>query len=184
MTAKTRYRNWLIRKLNCRWEDVSYRELLVALDDIEYTYDVFHDDARAQDGIYNRWTWIDEAKYEGDNRWGPCSMLEFIWGMALRMDDLAEWRYRDEGFDVIDGFWLLIDNLGLGCFSGHLTKKDCDNVAFICEAFCHRDRYDGKHVEIFPIMDGNAKYRRAERFVQMQIYVREKWPKNIDFGGF
>lgn len=181
MTAKTRYRNWLIRKVN-RFGDRSYRELLIELDDIEYYYDVFHDDARAQDGVYNRWLWIDAVKYEGDNQWGPCSMLEFLYGMTLRMDFLAEWRYRDDGLDVIDAFWILIENLGLGEYSGKLTQKDCDEVTKICDAFCHRTKYDGKYVEMFPIEAQNAKFRRTERFVQMQLFVRERWPRPFDLG--
>lgn len=181
MLAKTRYRNWLIRKLN-RFEDRSYRELLVVLDNIEYYYEVFHDDARAQDGIYNRWEWIDAVDYQDDNRWGPCSMLEFIYGMAIRMDFLAEWRYRDDGMDLIDGFWVLIENLGLIEFDGKLSKKECDNVTKICDAFCHRTQYDGKYVEMFPVAVENAKFRRTERFVQMQQFVREKWPRPFDLG--
>ena len=120
MQIKHDYFEWLYR-LVCEGRytrDHSFRKLLSALHDTEFTYIIRSDADRAGDGISLRYRFAlqcetDDYAYVTDCLDGPCSVLEMMVALAIRCEEtiMADPRYGDR---TSQWFWKMVVNLGLG----------------------------------------------------------------------
>lgn len=137
------------------------------------------DTNRGVDGLQLRVEFMNEhgAWGSSSNR-GPCTMLEFLVGLAKRMSFLTggEGNHGQTGYY----FWKMIENLGLG-------KLDDDhweimNGDFFVEDACYRinqRKYDRNgYGGIFPLKRPNGDQRKTEIWYQMNAWMIE----NSDVG--
>lgn len=169
------YRNWLVASMNVVPEK-NYGPLLRELYRREFYSLVQYDEDRASDGTALRATWAEETGYPGDTEFGPCSVLEALIGIAMRVEfQLFGSRWADE-WDYKKIFWHLIDNLGLLGFEGDLTPLDYEKIVTVSENFCNRKyRRDG-FGNIFCIFEAEKDLRKLNIWTQMGLYIRQKWP--------
>lgn len=155
----------------------AYDTLLDILFRINFRWSVHNDDNRAADGIDIRYNF--EQEFDIDERSAkelsliPCSVMEVICGLAIRMDDTM----RDPERRHIDRwFWELIGNLGL---------LDCTNEAFergerslkdveeIVDIFMDRTYDELGHGGLFPRNHCDKNQKEIELFAQMNGYLCE-----------
>lgn len=89
-----------------------YRKLLTTLHSIEFRYFVDYDENRASDGENLRWYYVDDGGNDEILRWKePCTVLEMIISLAMRMDNIV--GDTDGELDIVHWFWMMMYNLDL-----------------------------------------------------------------------
>lgn len=161
----------------------NYWHLLRKLHNTQFYWTNRMDENRALDGenlrvrfFYDNHTLDDD--YE-EFLFEPCSVLEMLVALALRMEKeyLMDWRpgSRDK---TAERFWMLIDNLGLSdCTDDNWGTKINAKVQHYIEQFLDRDyRFDGAG-GLFPLKNCQEDQRNIEIWSQMQAYIMENyWP--------
>ena len=171
------YFDWLCRKVGMN-EEKSYFEMAAALHAIAFRPGnrIETDRNRAQDGLDLRVEFMNRHGKRGSaiNR-GPCSMLEFLIGIARRMsfimcEDEAEADSKTEHY-----FWKLIRNL-------QLLKLDDDRYFTLNGDFFVQEAVDrvlmrtyGSDGEggLFPLHGDYGDQRNVEIWYQMQYWLGE-----------
>lgn len=172
--ARRAYRDWLIRRVNIV-EDYTY--LLRELFKIQFYSLVKYDEDRGMDGLALREEWATSVGYTGSLDFGVANVLEVLIGIALRIEfQLFGTKYYDE-WDYVNIFWDMIDNLGLGEMYGALSRYTFDEINEIVTHFLQRDYFRHKKGNIFIIENDPRDLRKLNIWVQMGLYIREKWPK-------
>lgn len=103
----------------------------------------------------------------------PCSIIEVICGLAIRMDDIM----RDpEGAHIDRWFWELISNLGMSDFTDEAYERglwSLTDVRNIVDIFMDRTYDELGHGGLFPRNKCDKNQRECELFVQMNGYLSE-----------
>lgn len=111
-TVSDEYFNWLcdlVHEDSYRY-DHSYRELLFYLYSRDFTYDTRSmDENRAIDGINLRHRYFKVVPIFFADK--PCSVLEMLIALSLRMEDIMRDTEHDDQTDR--WFWEMITNIGL-----------------------------------------------------------------------
>lgn len=154
-----------------------YSELLHTLFEREFTYIIFNDDNRANDGlnIRNHYAWANDISvgfWEGILP-NNCTMLEMMLALARRWNDEFLWD-PDYGDRTSQWFWEMIKNLGLDFYDNY--NFDRDEVNRIIDVFLDRE-YDsnGEHGGMFPVREHGEDMRETELWYQMNYYLEENY---------
>lgn len=168
-SAKMKYYYWLLGLIdegNCRY----YNDILNLLYDTEFYSICDNDSNREEDGLYLRYTFLNKMDDELLYLDGPCSVLEMMVALAVRIED--EIMYDpDIGDRTGKWFWIMMGNLGLTDF----TDDDFDenSAGKIIKNFLDR-KYctDGKG-GLFRVRKKNINMRRTEIWYQMNYFMDE-----------
>lgn len=150
--------------------DISYRDLLTFLHDIEFTYFIPNDYNRAADGINLRRRFAYEfLEIPEADRYisGPCSVLEMMIALSIRCEEIMD--DPDIGDRTGQWFWRMITNLGLGS----MTDDRFDNYLAeeIMETFLDRDYEPDGRGGLFTVRDYPRDMRDVEIWVQMCSFL-------------
>ena len=170
-----RYFNW-IYELVCgqdSYNRLSYKKLLTCLFNIEFTYSIYMDKNRAEDGIEFRYHfgnikgYSDRiiSKYIDDK---PCSVLEMIVALAFRVENeiMDDSTY---GNRTGQWFWNMIVNLGLGKMDdNNFNEQYVYNV--IQDFLHHRYSRDG-HGSLIVIPNSQDDLRKVEIWTAFMRYL-------------
>lgn len=153
---------------------LSHRELLSCLHDIEFKVLIPNDENRAYDGMGLRRRFVLYQGYEDsydiamDMLDGPCSVLEMILALAIRceesiMDDPSR------GNRTPHWFWNMIGNLGLGS----MTDDRFDELAVreTIDIFLNREYEPDGRGGLFTIRNRNVDLRKVEIWYQLCWYL-------------
>ena len=172
------YFNWLYKivcnKQYLKSKKISYRKLLAVLHSREFYFILPMDENRASDGINLRDEFADYLR-EHTNKWfddytvneylnGPCSVLEMMVALALRVED----EITGNG---VQWFWLMIDNIGLndmldGAFDRFKVERA---VNTLLDRSYDSDGRGG----LFIVKHHSEDMRDVEIWYQMQWYLGE-----------
>lgn len=168
------YFQWLCMIVKTDYTEDDYSILLKHLHSREFTWFVPNDDNRASDGQKLREMFIDElglGDFELSALYGPCSVLEMIIGLAIRIDDIMD--------DMTDGshagkwFWELIHNLGVDTFSDAYGNHIEIDIA-VSDLLWRRYERNGNR-GLFPLVRTNVDQRKVEIWYQMNAYLMERY---------
>lgn len=152
-------------------KNISYRELLIHLHNVEFTYIMSRDANRAADGVALRYRFAHEhAGIEDAEAYleGPCSVLEMLIALALHCEE----QIMDDprvGNRTGQWFWGMIVNLGLGSMTdGRYDERYVDDIL---ERFLNREyESDGKG-GLFTIKNCKKDLRDMEIWYQLNSYL-------------
>lgn len=166
------YFSWIEKLISDDNVDASdYRELLLFLNDIQFSYIIPMDDNRIADGIDLRYrfgydtgvSYAQVAKYL-DIR--PASILEVMVALSLRIEE----QFID-GDDVGKWFWIMIGNLGLMEYKDlYFNKAKVDRIV---KKFIKRDYSRNGTGGLFITSNDNTDMRNIEIWDQMHLYLNE-----------
>ena len=169
---EARYFDWMF-SIVCgyeRPEDVSYKELLWHLNNIEFEYYIRGDYNRASDGIGLRRRFgyhYEDVERAEDYILGPCSVLEMMIALALRCEEIMD--DTEYGDRTSQWFWKMIVSLGLGGMVDELYDEDL--VEEIIADFHDRNyAYDGAG-GLFTVRNPWRDMREIEIWDQMHMFI-------------
>lgn len=173
------YFRWLCEMIDADNESRSYIFLMRELFETEFSHEtanlIPNDDNRIEDGLALREEYTkDTGVYNNVILCGPCSLLEMMIGLALRIEDLFG-RY-----DYISWFWEMIGNLELLEFddSNPIWFSKTYHGELVDEIICRllRRTYsrngDGS---LFPMNNTKRDMRETEIWYQMSNYLIERY---------
>lgn len=166
------YFEWLCGLVNTKRfsKQISYRELLMHLHNIEFTWLVSHDDNRADDGIKlrRRFSLVNDDMTLQDYIQGPCSVLEMMVGLALRCE---EWIMDDAqtGNRTGQWFWGMIHNLGLTPMTD--SGFDREYVDTAIARFLNREYEPDGRGGLFTVKNCKYDMRTVEIWCQLSWYL-------------
>lgn len=170
--VKNRYFEWLYNYA-CRGrinEHISFRKLFMNLYDTQFDFYIRNDVNRAMDGVNLRYRFgtviqMDEAFDILDD---PCSVLEMILALAIRMEEqiMDDPRYGDR---TQQWFWSMLSTIGIANMSDDIYDKDYVNQK-IYDFLERRYQPDGKG-GLFFIRDCEYDLRDVEIWTQMCWYL-------------
>jgi hypothetical protein len=167
------YFDWLysqVCSVKVKSPSKTYTRLFHILYTKEFIWLVPNDDNRAEDGKDLRYIFLYEEGIPDnrrDSHWLalPCSMLEFLIGLAKRME-------FETDMDCRDWFWHLLDNIGLA----HLNDRadvDPDEVEDTLDRVIWRTYdYDGSG-GLFPLKNPERNQCETEIWYQLSDYILE-----------
>ena len=142
-----------------------YKSVFEALHDMEFAWKIDRDDNRADDGIRLR----RKLGYDFGNR--PCSVLEMLVGLAMRVDYEFIGSPADPKCEIF--FGEMISNLGLDVYREKMFDFGC--VRQIVNRWMNREfKFDGTG-SIFPVRFDIHDQRKLEIWDQMLNYINERW---------
>jgi hypothetical protein len=151
--------------------------LLDILYRIDFRWSVHNDDNRIGDAIELRYNYqVDRGVSESELKellLIPCSVIEVICGLAIRMDDLMRDPYESH---IDRWFWELIDNLGLTNFTNDSYERGAwtvNDVRKIVDIFMDRTYDELGHGGLFPRNVCYKNQKECELFEQMNGYLNE-----------
>lgn len=158
-----------------------YRILLNILFSTDFRWSIHNDDNRATDGVEIRYDFEQECSITEDEFMElmliPCSVMEVICGLAIRMDLLM----RDpEEPHIGRWFWEMIDNLGLLIYDDRAFDKGLWNftdVKNVLDIFMDRQYDELGHGGLFPRTVCDKNQTVTELYSQMNGYLMEKYVK-------
>jgi hypothetical protein len=156
-----------------------YTHLLNILFMINFRWSIHNDDNRALDGIDIRYNYGQEMGVSERSLQEltlvPCSVMEVICGLAIRMDEIM----RDPERRHIDRwFWEMIDNLGLIDFTDDAFERgqwNLQNVEEKVDIFMDRTYDELGHGGLFPRNHCDKNQKEVELFAQMNGYLNENY---------
>lgn len=163
---KAKYLDWLCDKVEATKGEPGYRFLMVELHKREFYYVLDRDENRAKDGVALRDEFLFETGHDGmvyqramEVLEGPCSMLEFLVGLAERMAyELYSSAY---GYNVAGCFWDLIENCDLEAYRDDNINAAWFNEANldkVCDNICARKFDEFGKGSPFPIWPPASQY--------------------------
>lgn len=172
------YFQWLKSLVGDVHEGKSYLILLRMLHNREFYWVVPLDENRAEDGKALRIAYSRQFPEEENDIMealiGPCSMLEFLIGMAERMDDdLWNGRNRTDKW-----FWELICNV-------KFDKMDDENFDIMggatyfdvkIDKIARKNYSKTGNAQLFPSFKTSKSRHLREFWVEMTDYLNEKYP--------
>lgn len=172
------YFHWLCDVVHADDPQESYINLMVALFQTEFVWSVENDSNRAEDGKRLRLEWIKDP----DILDRPCTMLEMMIALAIRIDDEVMWNPQ-RGNRTAVWFWEMIDNLGLGELDDSIEfakiERIVDRKMHIFSTKLHTPNAPGT---LFPVTlyekkcnKSVTKCNKKEIWYQMMTYMYEKY---------
>ena len=163
------YRDWLINL--CNFRKKGYDKLLTQLHFSPFEVVLERDINRVQDGLSFRQQFLSENGINGDFYDQPCSILEVLVALAVRIDGEYIGNPADPHPDQI--FWEMICNLGLNKFDN--KHYNSDFIYEILGKFVGRAyNFDGNG-GIFPLKNVQNDQRKVEIWSQMMAYLNENY---------
>ena len=141
----------------------------------EFYWTISNDDNRAEDGRKLRTRFCAETGYaDMDFLYGPCSVLEMIIGLSIRIENDIVWDYEKPD-RTRDWFWMMIDNLGFGDCRDALYDADMDEyVSYRIDILLDRRYERNGQGGLFPLNDPLEKDQRdVEIWDQMAEFLCE-----------
>lgn len=175
MDIRRRYFDWMSHLVNNK-SSMAYRDLLIKLDSIKFTYVHPMDSNRYEDGIGLRYHFGQTCGYsdaeiatEIDIR--PCSVLEMMIALALRCerDLMCDW---DIGDRTSNWFWVMIRSLGLEEMKG--AWFDGIYVDQVIERFLNREYKPNGRGGLFTLQNPPQDMRQVEIWDQAMWYLAER----------
>lgn len=142
-----------------------------------FSWFVPNDDNRAEDGKHLREIFADNMLGEDcpclD---GPCSVLEMLVALAIRMEDILHVPNEPSKVDV--WFWEFIDNLELDVFKDRDRYQDEKALANSrkLDMFMSRTYHPDGRGGLFPLKRPETDQRNVEIWYQMMSYLNENYP--------
>lgn len=177
-TVLNDYFEWLKTLVNA---EESHRLLWRKLHSMDFLWVVDRDENRAEDGKYLRYLFTVEAydridfdQEEVDQYLsGPCSVLEFLVGLARRMENDIMY---DSDYDDRTSVWFheMITNLGLMKYDdAHYSDVEVDDIIHRLMSRKYAKNGEGS---LFPTTHFlKQKMSNLEIWAQMQSYILEKY---------
>lgn len=143
--------------------------------------DIETDDNRANDGLHLRVEFMSKygASGSAENR-GPCTMLEFLIGLAQRMSYLMGTEEND--LHTAHYFWQLIGNMRLGKLNDD-QYEELNGDFFVQEAvdrvLFRTYEWDGSG-GLFPLKHCTHDQRKTEIWYQMQSWLLESGDVEVE----
>lgn len=166
------YFEWLVDLTGC---DDS-KAMLNILHHIPFRSPVPMDGNRAEDGLYLRVLYDNDHNVEVRHLDGSCSVLEFLIGMADRVNHYSSYE-RDPGH----WFRVFLHNMGIERYTDDLFSKeiayDVERVIYDRVDILLDRRYssDGSGGGLFVVDDPPHDMRTAEYWWQMQYWLIENY---------
>lgn len=169
----------------------NYWYLLHRLWETPFTWTQPNDDNRIADGLALRDMYFDYDDTIIEKPRGPCSVLEMMIALAIRMDDML--MMPGEISQLKDRFFELIHNLGLLRFEDKLYLENVHNpnidngrsfrrytrdmreVDRILNVLINREYDKNGHGGLFPLYKTNEDQRHVEIWYQMNEYLLENY---------
>ena len=170
------YYYWLCDIINVDQYNVSYWLLIKKLQDTEFIDKVPNDDNRIDDGKKLRDIFADETGYTNYTFLdGPCSMLEMLIGLSIRIEDILE--DCEEGDRTRVWFWEMIKNLGLDKYDdeSYFDHGGSDAIVEILDKLINRKYGRNGNGGLFPLKDAKKDQRNVEIWYQMCAYLLENY---------
>lgn len=172
--VQSRYFQWMF-DLVCgkRYaKEISFRRLLEHLHNTEFIFSIPRDENRAEDGIDLRYRFvriIHKRNYL-DYLDGPCSVLEMMVALAIRMEEsvMDDPEYGDR---TGQWFWGMVVNLGLGSMTD--SRYDERYVNDILDRFLDQDYEPDGRGGLFTVRNTDVDLRSVEIWYQMCWYLDE-----------
>lgn len=170
------YYSWLYElAMGTRYsKHISYDKLLGRLHEEEFIFTIDKDRNRAYDGINLRHRFalrVGMTREDEDDMFDePCSILEMILALALRMEE----QIMDDpvvGDRSGQWFWGMIVNLGLGSMTD--DRYDEKYVSDTIARFLERDYEPDGRGGLFRVRHHNRDMRDVEIWSQMCWYLNE-----------
>jgi hypothetical protein len=174
MRTQRAYFKWLVRCFCTDPEEdprmFGFHNLLEQMYRKDYYYTIQNDENRADDGLNLRYLF--RTNYDEDIPDGPCSFLEFLIGVSIRLsemlavgDELPPYLY----------FWELAIHLGLDKYTDKEYGRD--STIFMVDLLM-TDFMDRKYGRdgcggLFPLSRPRGNQTRKEVWYQMQDYLLE-----------
>jgi hypothetical protein len=180
MTHDRAYFRWLVKKYlkDSEGEPDGYACLLEQMFRKSYYYIVPNDENRAEDGLDLRDAFLITplGRKHGGVPEGPCSFLEFLIGVSIRLSDLL---IDGEPIPVDEYFWELASRLRLTEYTDDLYSDE--RTTFIVDNVMtdFMDRKYGRCGDggLFPLSPPCRNQRKTEVWYQLNTYLLE----NPDF---
>ena len=171
------YFDWLCHKVDIHSNRKQYSRLAAALHGMAFLPGDFEmDKNRAQDGLALRVEFMDRYGVQGSARnRGPCTMLEFLIGLAERMSFVMCDGESDISSKTSYYFWILIHNL-------RLEKLDDERYLQLNGDFYVNEAVDRVLLRtyevngeggLFPLKGSYGNQRKVEIWYQMQFWLGE-----------
>lgn len=167
------YFDWLKDRVEFFVQNVSYDRLLEKLYSIEYIPIMARDENRSVDGVAIRDEYYTEMNGFSCYVDTPCSFLEFLYALAIRMNFIYSDVYEDRTQDM---FWMMIENMGLYPFedSYFLANEEAEiEVEEIVNRVIDRTYAEDGSGGLFPLKHPTADQRNVEVWYQMNQYLAE-----------
>ena len=165
------YLDWLKNQVEY-FDGYSHNILLDKLYAMSYTPILERDKNRYDDGVALRDDFFSEVDPDQNVIDSPCSFLEFLIGLARRMNYIYAMPDEDRTQDC---FWMMINNLGIN-FSDVMFKRNSDLERQIVEVVGMVNnrtyREDGLG-NTFPLNSPRTNQRNVEVWYQMNQYLTE-----------
>lgn len=165
------YLEWLKSQVTYFEDSSTYHNLLEKLYSLEYIPVIDMDQNRALDGVHIRNDYFGEYGKDENIIDSPCSFLEFLLGIARRMNYIYADIHEDRTKDC---FWTLIRNIGLKELND-LAKDEYLNstveevVDRVNNRTFEKDGFGG----LFPLQYPRENQRNVEVWYQMNQYLAE-----------
>lgn len=179
MKAGHRYFHWLTDQTHLVFEEfmsvastVRMFELIEVLHSIEFVWFVMNDDNRAADGKYLRELFLEENPDLEDDLRGefdihPCTWLELILGLALRMSFITSKT-------VGECFLYLLRNLGFIATETYFVQNDHEFVRHVCDRINNRQYGLNGQGGLFPLKEPTSPPQtEVEIWDQMHAWIHE-----------
>ena len=168
-----------IEGMVCNGDTVDrYTILLDILYRIDFRWSVHNDDNRISDSVELRYNYQADCGVPMAELQEllniPCSVIEVICGLAIRMDDAM--RDPEGGAHIDRWFWELIDNLGMSEFTNEAYERglwSLNDVRKIVDIFMDRTYDELGHGGLFPRNVCYKNQKECELFEQMNGYLNE-----------
>lgn len=164
------YYNWLINIIDDGTAQ-NHKGLLHEMMMKEFYSIVDGDDNREYEGQELRGTFADEFDGAVDGIHGPCSVLEMLVALAIRIDRDIQ---PDMDYDhTAEWFWLMIGNLGL--LKQTDDAIDYEEIDHILDRWLERDYEFSGEGGLFPLEYAEKDQRDVEIWYQMHAYLMENY---------
>lgn len=152
-------------------KEVSFKRLLEHLHNTEFIFSIPKDENRAEAGIDLRYRFVRIIREEGclDYLDGPCSVLEMMVALAIRMEEIVD--DPEYGDRTGQWFWGMVVNLGLGSMTD--SRYDEQYVDDILDRFLYRDYEPDGRGGLFTVRRTDEDLRSVEIWYQMCWYLDE-----------
>lgn len=169
---------WLVDMVKRPRNPGRYTEFLRVLHSVPFKGIVGNDTNREDDGKNLRGIFLNgrHVEYKTEHDWlaSDCTVLEFLIGLAIRMEYIL--FDENKGDRTIRWFWELVRNLGLIEYRDddqHNGEDEIDNRQKLTRFLERRYSPNGSG-GVFPLLRTNTDQRRVEIWYQMSEYLSER----------
>lgn len=163
------YKDWLLWRVH--FSRPKYGNLMNFLHNTDFRWSVPHDENRAADGTMYRDEFFESCSVNKGDFNRPCSVLEMLVGLSIRIDNEYIGDPAEEKPDII--FWEMIENLELDRYNN--SHWDSESVDEIITGWLDREFSSDGEGSIFPIKDPFRDQRDIEIWSQMNDYIEENY---------